>query len=299
MKPVDSTLDLCSAPLPAGSVVGRGQSLVPQLLVSARSAVECLEAIRGGAEILDLKEPSEGALGRVTTEQLARCLTVLEAQSANITISLAMGELLDWGAQLDPSRVAFLNVVRAHKHRIRFLKFGLAGCDEFSLRANWLDRLSGLRTHLAEPVEDDEAQAGTQQHDSVPAEPYLIPACYADWRQAASPSPGEVVSALPELVSAGMLIDTFIKNGTGVFGCLTTAELSRIARECRATGVFLALAGQIAAGDLGAVAAVNPEIIGVRGAVCREGRQSSLDGELVRSFRNQLYKTFQLAVTTR
>ncbi len=96
-----------------------------------------------------------------------------------------------------------------------------------------------------------------------------------------------------------MLIDTYVKNGTGVFGCLTTAELIRIAEQCRVAGVFMALAGQIGVSDLGAVAAVSPEIIGVRGAVCREGRQSSLEAELVQSFRNQLHEAFQVSVTTR
>ncbi len=160
VKTVDSTSDISSAPLPHGVPAARGQGLVPQLLVSARSAVECLEAIRGGAEILDLKEPSLGALGRVTAEQLARCLSVLEAQSTGISISLAMGELLDWSNQLTPAQVAFLEIIRAHKHRIRFLKFGLSGCDEFSLKAEWTNRLSSLRRFLADPFEVDEIRAG-------------------------------------------------------------------------------------------------------------------------------------------
>ena len=36
----------------------------PQLLVSVRSAGEAVDALAGGCQILDVKDPSRGSLGR-------------------------------------------------------------------------------------------------------------------------------------------------------------------------------------------------------------------------------------------
>lgn len=299
MKTVDSSSLLSSASLPTRRLVGTEQSSLPQLLISARSAVECLEAVHGGAEILDLKEPASGALGRVTAEQLAACLAVLEPHSDGISVSLAMGELLEWGPGLSPDQSAFVEIIRAHKHRIRFLKFGLSGCDESAFRAEWTVRLSALRRLVSASSLTDGTQSGAVNQTRIHSEPHFIPACYADWKQAASPPPIAVVSALPNLCSPGMLIDTFVKNGTGVFGYLSSGELEVISQSCRAASMFLALAGQIGVSDLSRVAGVCPDIVGVRGVVCREGRESALDGKLVATFRSRLHEAFELAGNSR
>ena len=47
--------------------LGRG----PQLLVSVRNATEAAAAVLGGADILDVKEPANGPLGRGRPDRLA------------------------------------------------------------------------------------------------------------------------------------------------------------------------------------------------------------------------------------
>ena len=50
------------------------------LLASVRSADEAFDAARAGAELIDLKEPKEGALGGVAVDEIARIVRALRAQ---------------------------------------------------------------------------------------------------------------------------------------------------------------------------------------------------------------------------
>ena len=51
----------------------------PSLLVSVRCADEVAAAIEGGAEIIDVKEPSHGSLGMALPETLAACSVAVVA----------------------------------------------------------------------------------------------------------------------------------------------------------------------------------------------------------------------------
>ena len=80
---------------------------------------------------------------------------------------------------------------------------------------------------------------------------------------------------------AGALVDTFVKDGRGLYGWLSESELAElIARARRRRGGELRrVAGQLTRGDLRRVAA---DVVGVRSAVCRGGdRAAALDADLV------------------
>src|SRR3954449_8349799 len=82
------------------------------LLVSVRDAAEVAAAIDGGAGLIDVKEPDNGALGRAHD---AVRESVLDAVNGRVPVSVALGELADGGTLIDTSRIAFV-------------KYGLADC---------------------------------------------------------------------------------------------------------------------------------------------------------------------------
>src|SRR5437867_1331389 len=85
-----------------------------QLLISVRSVAEAEAAIAGGAEIIDIKEPARGSLGRADD---AVVRAIVEHVAGRQPISMALGELLDdpgWPDEL------FTGLV----------KIGLAGCRD-------------------------------------------------------------------------------------------------------------------------------------------------------------------------
>jgi uncharacterized protein (UPF0264 family) len=58
------------------------------------------------------------------------------------------------------------------------------------------------------------------------------------------------------------------KDGRGLFHWLGETELAAFVEECRARGLFSALAGSLRAEDLARLAPIGPDLVGVRGAAC-------------------------------
>ncbi len=102
----------------------------------------------------------------------------------------------------------------------------------------------------------------------------MIAAAYADAR--ALDPPALPPASLPELVTrtgiSGALVDTYRKDGRGLYGWLPEASLVDLIARTREAGGTFAVAGQLARGQLGRVAA---DVVGVRSAVCRGGDRSA------------------------
>jgi (5-formylfuran-3-yl)methyl phosphate synthase len=90
----------------------------PGLLVSVRSADEALAALAGGADLIDVKEPTRGPLGRADARAIAE---VVGAVAGRVPVSAALGEWVDWDHTPIPAGVAFV-------------KWGLAGLKESAER---------------------------------------------------------------------------------------------------------------------------------------------------------------------
>src|SRR5262245_20705546 len=98
------------------------------LLVSVRDVAEVGPALEGGAALIDVKEPANGALGRASAEV---CAQVVAAVAGRAPVSAALGELLDGGADC-PAGVAYA-------------KYGLAGCLR---REDWRPLLLAARERI-------------------------------------------------------------------------------------------------------------------------------------------------------
>jgi hypothetical protein len=207
------------------------------------SAVEAGRAVAGGADIVDVKDPRQGALGAPSPRVLSE---VVRAVGGAAPISVALGDLPD-----PPHASALAGVA--------YVKAGLRG-------AGGLDRAVAVMRAIA---------------DAVGPQTAVIAATYADAHTLDPPAlaPAE----LPELIQrtgiAGALVDTFVKDGRGLYGWCSEAELAQLVARTRAAGGTFGVAGQLRLDELRRVAA---DIVGVRSAVCRGGeRTSSLEAELV------------------
>jgi uncharacterized protein (UPF0264 family) len=117
--------------------------------------------------------------------------------------------------------------------------------------------------------------------DAVAPPTAVIAAAYAD-AEALDP-PALAPAWLPVLVErtaiSGALVDTFVKDGRGLYAWLSEGELADLIARTRAAGGLFAVAGQLRPGELGRVDA---DVVGVRSAVCVGGdRAASLDTDLV------------------
>src|SRR5215831_2305612 len=88
-----------------------------RLLVSARNAAEASAALAGGADIVDAKEPSAGALGAVSIGVLRQMLSTVNAACP---VSAAAGDATD-AAALER------HVLACAAEGVAFVKIGFAG----------------------------------------------------------------------------------------------------------------------------------------------------------------------------
>jgi uncharacterized protein (UPF0264 family) len=221
-----------------------------KLLVSVVSAEEARRALAGGADIIDVKDPREGALGAPAPGVLS---AVVDAVGDAAPVSVALGD------QPGPPNTAALAARGAAACGARFVKVGLRGVRE-------LDDAVALMSAVS-----DGAGPGVS----------VIAAAYAE--AAALHPPALAPALLPGLVErtgiAGALIDTFVKDGRGLYGWLSESALADLIARTRGAGASFAVAGQLRPGEL---RRVDADIVGVRSAVCRGGdRSGSLDPLLV------------------
>ena len=224
-----------------------------RLLVSVRSREEAQAALAGGADIIDAKEPSRGALGAVETGELREIVSVVNGIRP---VSAALG---DCG---DPERLA-ASARAAAEAGATFVKVGFADVrDPDSVRARLACVMEGAL---------------------LPASPCAVVAvAYADWDEVGGAAPQAVLAAAAAEGVMGVLVDTVRKDGAGLFRCLGRAALESLVREARARSLMVALAGRISVEDLSFAYEAGAEIVGVRGAACERGREGSVREDRVR-----------------
>jgi uncharacterized protein (UPF0264 family) len=207
--------------------------------------------MEGGATLLDVKEPRLGSLGRARDRTIR---LIFERVAERLPVSAAMGELLQTPQSPPLTGLAYA-------------KWGLSGY----LHKDWQEALREARSEL-------------KQHN-LRCEPVVV--AYADWERALSPRPNLICEFACGDGFAALLVDTWKKDGTTLLDWVGVEELSRMALQCRAAGVKLALAGSLGPKEIVELRAIQPEWFAVRGAVCRQGKRGgSIDLHAVRCMAN-------------
>ncbi|WP_422926378.1 (5-formylfuran-3-yl)methyl phosphate synthase [Singulisphaera sp. PoT] len=213
--------------------------------MSVRSAVEAITALRGGAAVIDVKEPDRGALGRADASVWREVRRVLPA---HVPLSVALGELAEWDASIGLNRDDFRG--------IEYRKLGLAGSHR-----GWARQWAALRKSLGPG-------------------PSWVAVVYADWRRAFAPHPDEILDeavAIPDC--SAVLVDTWIKDESNP---LDESWLPWIDRA-RASGKKVVLAGGLDEAGMKRLAFLQPDLFAVRGAACQgEDRRGSVNADRVR-----------------
>ena len=244
----------------------------PQLLVSVRSAAEARAALAGGCDILDVKEPSRGALGMADREIIQQVLAVSAGQQ-RIPVTAALGEAREW---LDPRAPA------AVPGGVSLVKLGLSELGQSQWQTRWREARERV----------DEA-AGRKLR--------WIAVAYADWRSAAAPPPGAVVEAAITTRCAGVLFDTYRKDGRHLLDHFErhkprarrerqrSDRLQRLTATIQAAGLLVALAGSLTIDLLPEILLLRPDVIAIRGAACVDrNRSSPLSAAAVATFRRTM-----------
>jgi uncharacterized protein (UPF0264 family) len=229
-----------------------------QLLVSVRSALEVLPALEGGADIIDAKEPGRGSLGPVTQGTLVAIARRVPGERG---LSVALGDLSE-AVQVRRAMERVANVARAGE---TFVKLGFAGVRSPALMAFL----------LAEAVKQTSAAPGVR----------VIAVAYADHHRAGSLPSDDAARIAGETGAAGVLLDTFIKDGRDLLFWLSPPQLEDWVERVRSRRLVAGLAGSLRGDPFEAACAAQPDVVGVRGAACLGGRSGRVDRDRVRGLR--------------
>jgi uncharacterized protein (UPF0264 family) len=232
-----------------------------KLLVSVSNADEAADAILGGADIIDAKDPDAGPLGPVSPPTLrAICLAAAPVRP----VSAAMGDAEDVRAV---ERAAAM----AAGLGVSVIKLGFAGRPTRSRVGTLLE--AALRGTGARRTMTLDGPAGGCAVFAV---------AYADWRTTHGPSPETLLDVALHSRASGVLIDTADKAGPGLQALIDADSLVRLVRAAHEMRLQVAIAGKLGLDDVPLVANAGADIMGVRGAVCEGGRTGRVNVEKVR-----------------
>jgi hypothetical protein len=212
-----------------------------KLLVSPMDAAEAEEAVKGGADIIDVKNPAEGSLGASFPWVIRE---VLQVAPQGVETSATLGDLdfKPGTASLAAYGLASLgvNYLKAGFYKIRNAEHALE-----------------LATSLVKAVESFDAK--------------VILAGYADYVKIGAISPFALVEVASQAGAEGVMIDTAKKGSGGLLSYLNLEELTHFVEEAHSQGLICALAGSLSAEDMPKIKKTGADIAGVRGAACTNG----------------------------
>jgi uncharacterized protein (UPF0264 family) len=211
-----------------------------RLLVSVRGKNEALEAVKGGAHIVDAEFPTS-ALG---TPYPLNIWTIRKNVPRRVLVSTNIGEEQ---ARRSTAAQAVLGVATAGAD---IIKAGLAGMDDSEA------------TYLATSI------VRTVKHWYPRKQ--VIPTFFADHKLAKILDPIEEAPTLASKVKAdGVLIDTFDKSkGRRLLDYYDYSDIKLFVRACHKRRLEAWIAGSISADELSFFWETGVDVICVRGAAC-------------------------------
>ncbi|MHA1144387.1 MAG: (5-formylfuran-3-yl)methyl phosphate synthase [Candidatus Helarchaeota archaeon] len=213
-----------------------------KLLVSPFTVEEAKIAIKGQADIIDVKNPEEGSLG-ANFSWVIRPIEQLVHQNNHQKLSATIGDVPDLPG------TAALAALGAATCNVDYIKVGLKGPQT-------QDAAIKLMKTVIRTVKEYNASV------------QVVVAGYADSERFHTLNP----LLLPEIARQAdanvVMVDTGMKDGKNLFDFLSMSKLQEFLDGAREAGIQTALAGSIGAIHVPALQQLRPDIIGVRGAVC-------------------------------
>lgn len=225
-----------------------------RVLVSPTSVAEAIEAIEGGADIIDVKNPIEGSLGANFPWVIKEISKIAKKHGKEISATTG-----DMPYKPGTASLAALGAAVAGADYIKTGLYGIRNAEE----------AYEMMLGIVRAVKDYDDRKK------------VVAAGYGDFYRINAVSPLE----LPEVVAkAGadiVMVDTAIKDGTSLFDHMKLDDIRKFVKSAHDNNLLVALAGNIGWKHIGVLKELSPDIIGVRSVVCEGDRSSMIKRELV------------------
>jgi len=231
-----------------------------QLLVSVSDAMEAADALDGGADIVDAKDPSSGPLGPVTLETLN---AIRLRTGARRPLSAALG---------DPS-----GEVEAQRMASAFIHAGAAVVKVGFLAARDCGDVQRLVAGAVSGAEEGKVRLKADPTEANG----VIAVAYAD-HAPGGVTPWRLIDIACSAGANGILLDTADKLGPGLLSLFPPETLQSWIHEASSAGLLVAIAGRLSEDDVMRLRDSSADIVGVRGAACVGGRTGRISADNVR-----------------
>jgi len=210
-----------------------------KLLVSVTNKKEALEAIKGGAHIIDVKNPKEGSLGANFPRIIRQVKKIVPN---NIEMSATIGDLPNLPG------TASLASLGAAASGADYVKAGLFGVKK-------VEEAVSLMKEVCRAVKDYNATLK------------VIASGYADFQKVNCLNPLELPDIARKTEADGVLIDMKVKSQKKLFDFLSDYLLRNFVEESHKHGLMAALAGGLGKGDIPRLLNLRADVVGIRRAV--------------------------------
>lgn len=221
-----------------------------KMLISVRSVEEADIALQNGADIIDLKDPDQGALGALPMSDIRSIINFVAARKP---ISATIGDI--------PMQPDFIvqRVTQLQGLPINYIKIGFFEADDYM---SCLGGVSEIKM-ISQP---------------------LIAVLFAEHHY-----PKNLIADIKQAGFIGIMLDTANKNGKTYQDYFSELAFEAFASEIRAQHLLFGIAGSLQISHVKAAKKVNPHFMGFRGGVCIENqRQSELDRQKIYNIKNAL-----------
>jgi (5-formylfuran-3-yl)methyl phosphate synthase len=234
------------------------------MLASVATLREAQLALQGGADLIDIKDATQGALGAAS---LSDSQHIVQALRGTAILSATVGDL-----PMEPSLLVQACAARAALG-VSYVKLGLMPAVQ---RHACIDAIATL---------------------SLPQGTRTVAVLFADREQ---PSHA-FITQLAKAHVAGVVLDTFDKR-LGLLSHVQqwrdSQALQHLVAYTQACGLFIGLAGSLQVSDISPLSALRPTLLGFRGALCTQSSRTA-QLELVRVAQVREAMNAACALTTR
>jgi len=214
-----------------------------QWLASVQSLDEAKAILPSLPDILDMKDPSKGALGALSIDIVVDVINMIDKRCLT---SATVGDL---AMDADLIANAITNMAMSG---VDYVKVGLFPDPDV---ATCIVKLENVIKNLKAPV---------------------IAVLFADksYEQ-------ELIDLLKEAGFYGVMIDTAVKNGQGLLDHWSTDRLSYFVESVQQQKMICGLAGALTFNDITLLKPLDADYLGFRSALCEQQRTNTLQLELV------------------
>ena len=218
------------------------------MLASVNSLDEALIVLNSSADIIDLKNPEQGALGALPIETVS---TIVKAIDQKKLVSATVGDL---PMQAD---LIFNAVSAMATTDVNYIKIG------FFPNGDWLECLSKL------------SQMTQQGHQ-------LIAVLFADTQPDLT-----IIKAIADVGFYGVMLDTMDKSKGSLTQVMSITEIMSFVHSAKKHQLICGLAGSLNEKDISYLINLKANYLGFRGALCdKQNRTSQLNKEAIKSILN-------------